>query len=65
MEAGRWVVAGTFLADPYPCLCAPPCRERGASTCPCFGRYAQPHLPAHCCAIQRVRAGLAPWARRW
>ena len=61
-----WIVTGTPSDEPYPCGCAsPPCRERGERTCPCYGAAPTPAAPDWCCAVQRQRAGLKPWAQRW
>ena len=45
---GRWLVAGTDLADVYPCLCHG--RRECGRRCPCRGRADWQQMPAVCCA---------------
>lgn len=45
---GVWLVAGSALADVYPCRCNGS-RECG-KRCPCRGRTDVDRLPALCCA---------------
>ena len=56
---GVWLVAGTPIDQPYPCMCtAPYCGAR----CPCRGRVDGP-LPAQCCAAPRVSGPVVDIAR--
>ena len=45
---GRWLIAGSALADCYPCMCRGT-RECGRR-CSCRGRTDVDRLPALCCA---------------
>lgn len=48
-----WLVAGTSVHDPYPCLCDPP--GRCWTRCACRGRTDTAHLPQYCCATRDAR----------
>jgi hypothetical protein len=45
---GQWLIAGTPLAEAYPCMCrgSRACTKR----CRCRGRVDTETLPAECCA---------------
>jgi hypothetical protein len=71
---GVWLIAGTLVADPYPCRCTPPCRTKGERTCPCIGRTDLGHVPPSCCAAIAAKSTawrattlttVAPVPRRW
>lgn len=62
---GYWIMAsertGTLVPVSklalYPCLCSPPCYDRGYRTCPCAGRTTDlDAMPEHCCARNAARA---------
>lgn len=51
MNGSRWIVAGTLVSEPYPCLCS---ERRGYACspkwCRCSGRVDLQNVPPDCCA---------------
>lgn len=51
---GHWLIAGTPVADPYPCDCKTEGHERRPASewCACYGRTDLQNVGAGCCAAR-------------